>query len=134
MTAAPFRAHLRQLLDLTGLPWPVFALKAGVPPRLVSRLLNHGGRQLPRLPRDTAIRILGLTDESVAELGRTMVPADDTRDCLRRLLLAGCSIHALAQYCRLPHTELLNTLSATHCTELTALLVRSASLQCRTAG
>jgi hypothetical protein len=117
------------MLALTDLPWPVFALKAGVPVRLVSRLLSPNGRRLPRLPRDSAIRILGLTDESIAELGRTLVPADDTRRQLGELLAAGCEIHTLARYCRLPQAKLLDTVSASRCTELTALLVRSAALQ-----
>lgn len=129
MPAAPFRAHLRLLVDLTGLPWPVFALKAGVPVRLVYRLLFPDGRRLPRLPRDSALRLLELTDETVAELRHTRVPADDTRQHLAALLGAGCRLEALARYCRLPRSELLNTLTASHCTELTALLVRSASLQ-----
>jgi hypothetical protein len=128
--AAPFRAHLRLLLDLTGLPWPVMALKAGVSTRLVRRLLFvDRGRRLPKLPRDSALRLLSLNDAALAELGRTWVPADETRRHLAELLAAGCPAPTLARYCRLSLTELMATLAAPACTELTALLVNSARVQ-----
>ncbi|MBA3020478.1 hypothetical protein [Propionicimonas sp.] len=128
--AAPFRAHLRLLLDLSGLPWPVMALKAGVSTRLVRRLLFiERGRPLPKLPRASAVRLIGLSDATLAELGRTLVPSDETRRDLGELLAAGCSAPALARYCRLTEPELMATLETTACTELTALLARSARVQ-----
>ena len=120
------------LLELTGLPWPVIALKAGVQPRLVRRLLfPHTDRRLPKLPRDSALRLLMLTDETLADLERTWVPAEETHAHLAALLADGCSPNDLARYCRLSRSQLLATLSAPRCTELTALLARSARLQCQ---
>jgi hypothetical protein len=128
--AAPFRAHLRLLLDFTGLPWPVIALQADVSPRLVRRLLFvDRGRRLPKLPRDSAIRLLLLNDVSLAELAHTRVPAEETRGHLVELLTQGCPVPRLARYCRLSVPELMKTLSAPSCSELTALLARSARLQ-----
>jgi hypothetical protein len=128
--AAPFRAHLRHLLDLTGLPWPVVALKAGVPPRLVRRLLFvDQGRRLPKLPRESAMRLITLNDATLAELAHTWVPADDTRHHLAEVLARGCPAPQLARYCRLSVPELMAALDAPRCTELTALLAHSASLQ-----
>jgi hypothetical protein len=130
VSAAPFRAHLRLLLDLTGLPWPVMALKAGVSPRLVRRLLFvEQGRRLPKLPRESALRLICLSDAALAELGRTMVPSDQTRQDLSELLTSGCSAPTLARYCRLTVPALMATLETTSCTELTALLASSARVQ-----
>jgi hypothetical protein len=120
------------LLDLTGLPWPVIALKAGVQPRLVHRLLfPHSGRRLLKLPRDSALRLFMLTNESLAELERTWVPAEETHVHLAELLADGYSPSDLARYCRLSRSQLLATLSAPSCTELTALLASSARMQCQ---
>ena len=132
MPAAPFRAHLRLLLDRSGLPWPVMAMTAGVSTRLVGRLLGVSqSRRLPKLPRDSAMRLFCLSDARLAELARTRVPADDTRRQLDELLAGGCPPAALARYCRLTLTELSALRDAATCSELTALLVRSARLQFR---
>jgi hypothetical protein len=106
------------------------ALKAGVQPRLVERLLfPRAGRRLPRLPRDSAIRLIMLTDEALAELNSTWVPAKETQRHLVSLLAQGYSPSALARYCRMSPLQLEATLTTPLCTELTALLVRSARLQ-----
>ncbi|PKQ31312.1 MAG: hypothetical protein CVT62_10330 [Actinobacteria bacterium HGW-Actinobacteria-2] len=130
MPAAPFRAHLRLLLDRSGLPWPVMAMTAGVSTRLVGRLLGvTQSRQLPKLPRDSALRLFYLSDQRLAELARTRIPADDARRQVEELLARGCSPLALARYCRLSTAELDTLRHSSTCTELTALLVRSARLQ-----
>lgn len=134
MPSAPFRAHLRLLLDGTGLPWPVMALAAGVPLRLVARLLNTpGSRRLPKLPAESAHRLLHLDLRTLAELERREIPAQETARILASLLADGCPPARLARYCRLSRSELTSTLTAPTCTRLTALLARSARMQYRTA-
>lgn len=130
MPSAPFRAHLRLLLDGTGLPWPVMALAAGVSHRLVGRLLNTpGSRRLPKLPAESAQRLLRLNQHHLTELSRLQIPAESTARLLASLLADGCPPAHLARYCRLSRSELSATLTAPTCSELTALLAQSAHLQ-----
>lgn len=69
--AAPFRALLDRLIDITGLPWRALAHHGRLPPRLVHRLLyGRGGRPLTRIPRDCASRILALDERRLRELAR----------------------------------------------------------------
>ncbi len=69
--AAPFRALLGRLIDITGLPWPVLARHGRLPPRLVHRLLyGREGRRLARIPSDCARRILALDERRLGELAR----------------------------------------------------------------
>lgn len=131
MPSAPFRAHLRLLLDGTGLPWQVMALAADVPLRLVGRLLNTpGSRRLPKLPAEAAQRLLRLNQNHITELSRLRIPSQQTAQILSSLLADGCPPGQLARYCRLSRSELSATLSAPTCSQLTALLAQSAQLQC----
>lgn len=69
--AAPFRALLDRLIDITGLPWPELAHQGRLPPRLVHRLLyGRGGRPLTRIPRDCARLILALDEQRLRQLAR----------------------------------------------------------------
>lgn len=128
--AAPFRAHVRRLLDQTGLPWPVIALTADLPPSLVRSLLfGRDGRLRSRLPASAARRLLSLDAERLAGQSRVWVPAGPTASVLAELLSAGCPPHALAGYCRLSEPELVAVLDAPLCTRLTELLAAAARLQ-----
>ncbi len=68
--AAPFRALLVHLIELSGLPWPVLAQHAGLPPSLVERLLSSPGRALRRIPPECARRLLALDEAQLRRLGR----------------------------------------------------------------
>lgn len=69
--AAPFRAILGRLMDVTGLPWPVLADQGRLPPQLVHRLLyGRDGRRITRIPRDCACRILALDERSLGRVAR----------------------------------------------------------------
>ncbi len=69
--AAPFRALLGRLMDVTGLPWPVLADHGGLPPQLVHRLLyGRDGRRIARIPRDCACRILSLDERTLLRVAR----------------------------------------------------------------
>jgi hypothetical protein len=130
VNAEPFRAHLGVLLDRTGLPWPVLALKADVGPVLVRDLLfGDRGRRLTELPRPAAERLLALDEPALRATGRRWVQARQARSDLSRLLADGFPPASLARYCRLTQTELRCALGAARCLELTVLLARSARLQ-----
>lgn len=69
MQAAPFRAHLDRLIDLTGLPWTELANHALVPPAVVHRLLfGRNGRRVARIPPDYARRLLQLDERRLLAL------------------------------------------------------------------
>ncbi|MGC3994400.1 MAG: hypothetical protein QM779_09885 [Propionicimonas sp.] len=69
--AAPFRALVGRLLDLSGLPWPVLASYAGVQPAVLQRLLyGRDGRASGRIPSDCARRLLDLDEGQLVRLGR----------------------------------------------------------------
>jgi hypothetical protein len=69
--AAPFRALLDRLIDVTGLPWPVLARQGRLPPQLVHRLLyGRDGRRVSRIPRECACRILALDEHRLLLMAR----------------------------------------------------------------
>ncbi|HEY3339533.1 MAG TPA: hypothetical protein VGK18_13600 [Propionicimonas sp.] len=71
--AAPFRALLVRLIDVTGLPWPELADHGRLPPQLVHRLLcGRDGRRVSRIPRECARRILALDERRLLRLARQL--------------------------------------------------------------
>lgn len=77
--AAPFRAHLLQLHEITGGPWQVIALSAGLTVSLATSLVEgRGGRPLRRLPREAAYGLLGVTAQRLTKLDSTRVDAAPT--------------------------------------------------------
>jgi len=130
--AAPFRAHVRRVLDQTGLPWPVIALATDLPPTLVRNLLfGRDGRHRTRLPAPAARALLGLDAARLLGQRQLWVPAEPTAAVLAQLLGEGCSPAALARYCRLSEPELIAVLDSPACSRLTELLARAARLQWR---
>ena len=130
MLAAPFRAHVRRLLDQTGLPWPVIALAAGLPPALIRNLLfGRDGRHRNRLPASAARRLLALDSERLLGQQRMWVSAEPTAAVITELLSRGCPPLALARYCRLSEPELVAVLESTLCSRLTELLAHAARWQ-----
>ncbi len=69
--AAPFRALVARLLDLTDLPWPLIARHAGVPPAVMHRLLyGREGHTPGRIPSDCARRLLAVDEAQLVRLAR----------------------------------------------------------------
>jgi len=125
--AAPFRAHLRHLQAATGLPWGVLARAAGVSPSLVQHLvLGRNGRHQRRISRASARRLIALDRAALARLGLDWVPANRTRQQVRRLLADGADPDRLAAWCRLTKREFLGLARASRCSRLVALLVDAA--------
>ncbi len=88
LPAAPFRSHVRTLMDASGLPWRAIALEARVPPAVVRTLLHgRSGRPRTKIPRQAAENLLRLTEADLHELRRQ----PGSYDLLRRLMLRLCS-------------------------------------------
>lgn len=69
--AAPFRALVARLLDVSGLPWPALAQYARVSPVVVQRLLyGREGRACGRIPSECARRLLALDETRLRRLGK----------------------------------------------------------------
>lgn len=90
VVAGPFRAHLRRILDETGLPWRVLAGYAHVPDNVVRALLGREGRpRLRRLAPHYAERLLRLDPAVIArDLAAPGSPVW-ARAAIRALLGAG---------------------------------------------
>lgn len=87
--AAPFRPHLRQLAEATGLEPAHIALLVGVPTLTVERLATPRPRHSPdRLRRRDAQRLFAHDADSLAKLARELVPATQAGALARHLLAA----------------------------------------------
>jgi hypothetical protein len=81
--AAPFRAHLRHLVDTAAATPEAVAVLAGIAPRVPRRLLTgDGGRPMRRLSSETARRLLAVTPAVLLECRRRLVPAGPVRASL----------------------------------------------------
>jgi hypothetical protein len=122
--AAPFRAHLRHLMSVSGLGSSSLALLVGVSPRCAHRLL-HGrdGRPLKRISPEVARKLLLLTPSDARAVQRCTVPASATVRHLRRLQQAGWSEPDLASALGLSHADLIALLTgvSSSCSQLVAL-------------
>lgn len=127
--AAPFRAHVRTLVQTTGVPWLVIALNARVPPTLVSSLV--GGQHLTRIPPSAAARLLRVDASSLLALTAEWVPAAPSVVRLSELLSSGADADQLARHCRLTRFQLEMLLDSPRCTRMTELLVQAAWLAAR---
>lgn len=69
--AAPFRALVTRLLDLSGLPLPLLADHAGVPPAAIQSLLaGRDGRPSGRISRECAQQLLAIDETRLLHLAR----------------------------------------------------------------
>lgn len=128
--AAPFRAHIRQLIELTDLPWRALAVVAGVNSELVEHLLfGRDGRPVRRLHPASARALLRLHATDLGALSASRVRAAITTRQVRWLLSHGTSAAALAAFVQVP-VGVIDALSRGEhrtCTRLTAVLVAAAA-------
>ena len=129
--AAPFRSHLRRLVDDSGEDAGVLALAAGVPPRTVHALLAGPPRGRRRIRARDAARLLNLDRARVVELAATPVRSDDTRRRLVVLDSLGCGASVLARYLRLDAAGVSSLAESEWCSALMELRVAAA---CGAAG
>lgn len=95
--AAPFRAHLRHVAAVSGLPWPVLAVLAGVSTSLADHLLHgRNGRPVRRLARESAARLLELTPDVALTRAAGWVPPDRATRIARHLADRGWAAHEIA--------------------------------------
>ncbi|GAB3924244.1 hypothetical protein GCM10011575_03060 [Microlunatus endophyticus] len=128
--AAPFRAHVRHLMELTGVPWRTLAVLADVPPQSVDHLLRgRAGRPVPRLHPLIAERLFHLTHTAVVDAGRRRVHAARTRVLLGCLVDRGWLISEIARRTQLPVSGLsaLAIGEDTVCSQLVAATVKAAA-------
>lgn len=106
--AAPFRAHLRRLIDATGEPWFVVVQAAGLSVRHGQALL-HGrdGRRPRRVSGSVARGILATTPEGVVSLRTRMLQAGDTLEELTTLVGEGVSVASLAAFLGLTEQQVI---------------------------
>lgn len=123
--AAPFRAHVRHVGEVTGLPWRVLALCAGVEPTLVRHLLfGRDGRLVRRLHVVTARQLLALDTQTFRLLAGQRCRAEHTHQRVRALLTE-FETAEIARLARTTPSEIQRLASgrASTCGALTALLV-----------
>lgn len=128
--AAPFRAHVRQLIADHRLPWRTVAVLTEVPPRALQLLLHGRGRRpAARIHPMVARRLYQLTDEGVRLARTALTPAPPTRLLLAMLLRRGWTVEELAVRTRIPLSELGLIVDGRvdHCSRLTAATVKAAA-------
>lgn len=123
--AAPFRAHLTHVAEVSGVPWSVIAVHAGVPVSLAARLLfRRRGRLLQRLPMDCAQRLLAVTPETALSLLRARMPSPPTSGRLLELMRRGWAIEDLAEELACP-TGVLRQLVTCEATSVAVVLAHT---------
>lgn len=127
--AAPFRAHVRHAVSVTGVPWQALAVVAGVPLAAVRGLLfGRAGRLATRLEPRLASRLLGVDAAELTALRQLWVGATVTAEALWEVLGAGVDPLALARWCQLTPDALAGLVDgdSTRCTRLTEALAVAA--------
>ncbi len=124
--AAPFRAHLRQLIWVGALTTDEAATMTGLSVRGVRHLL-HGrhGRAQRRISPVTARRLLRISVDDVGSLRWCLTPAQPARTAYRDLIAAGQTRGQIATDARVAITELDALSGVGHCSRLLALRLRA---------
>lgn len=95
--AAPFRAHVRHLIDAAGVPWRVIAIAARVPAATVRTLLvGRDGRLRPRISRRSAECLMTVRVDDLQAARFTPVPAARTGRMLSALHQRGLGWEEMA--------------------------------------
>jgi len=129
LPAAPFRSHVRALIDSSGLPWRAIALEARVPPGVVrTLLLGRDGRHRSKIPRLVAQNLLLLTEADLRRLRHRSVPPPVLRRLVRRLCRHGLTPDDVAVILRTEPAQIRAVAAGAACSSdaYTALLARAA--------
>jgi predicted transcriptional regulator len=127
--AAPFRAHLRQLISEHGVAWRTVAVLAEVPPAVLAQLLRgRHGRPATRIHPLVAQRLFQLTGAMIVRAATESMPARNARAVLRLLTADGWPVAELAVRTGVPAAELTRILRrrGTRCSRLTAATIKAA--------
>lgn len=128
--AAPFRAHVRQLIETCGITWRTVAMLAEVPSAAVARLLRgRRGRPVPRLHPLIAERLFHLTGDAVAEASLRPAYAGRTRALLQRLTERGWTPAQVSERTGLPGWEVDGIAAGerVYCSRLTEATIKAAA-------
>jgi len=100
--AAPFRAHVNNLIAGARVPWPVVAHQAGVPMACLRTLLfGRGGRVRGKIAYDVALALIEVRIEDLAWLRTAQVSAERTGGMIRLLRSHRVTWSAIADSLRL---------------------------------
>ena len=120
--AAPFRAHLKQLMAVGALDVTEVAVVLGLPTRAVRHLLEgRTGRVQRRISPQTARRLLHVRTADVGGLRWCLTPAPAARTALLRLRTEGWSAEEVATATGFPIAELASLGQLPHCNRLLAV-------------
>ncbi|MDN5727342.1 MAG: hypothetical protein L0G99_15650 [Propionibacteriales bacterium] len=127
--AAPFRAHLLLLLDVSGLSLPQLAGHLGMPLAMCQNLLvgRPGRPPMRRISTRVAAGLIRHTPASVTESAQRQVSAYDARRLVRSLLASGWTLELLSEAGGIGRTTLarLTDGELTRCTNRLELAVRA---------
>lgn len=126
--AAPFRRHVRHLIEATGLSWRLVAAHADVAPRTIRTLLHgrpHTGQPVNRIHIDTARALMSLDvdDLTAAEDHRTC--AADPRTLFHTLLTLGHDHAQLTRWLTVDDLQVLSNRSELWCSAGTRARVQA---------
>lgn len=95
--AAPFRAHVRHLMETSGVPWRVLALYAQVPQPVVRALVTgHDRRPVRRIAPAYARALLAVTPAALRWSRSHRVRGEHTASLCRELMAAGWDVGQIA--------------------------------------
>jgi len=84
--AAPFRAHVSQLMEVAQVPWQVIAYQAGVPLATLRTLLfGRHGRVRTKITQSAAVQLIETAAEDLAWMKLTHISADKAATRIRLL-------------------------------------------------
>ncbi|WP_432559133.1 hypothetical protein [Granulicoccus sp. GXG6511] len=102
VTAAPFRAHVRQILSVTPLPWRAFAGHVSVPDNVLRGLLGLRRRPVQRIAPHYARALISVDAATLrSDLLRPVSP-EGALIAARSLLAANWSVADIATVASLP--------------------------------
>ncbi len=103
--ARPFRAHLKDIVSQTGLPWRVVAIASRVPESTVKRLISSD-RRPGKIRHCDAQTIISIDPEELIGRAKLQVFAAYTKNLADLLLDSGISLVRLAEFLGLSNQEI----------------------------
>jgi len=84
--AAPFRAHVAQLMEVAQVPWQVIAYRAGVPLATLRTLLfGRHGKVRTKITQESAEQLIGLGADDLAWMRQSQISAEKASTRIRLL-------------------------------------------------
>lgn len=128
VSAAPFRAHVRHLIEEYGLAWRTIAVLAEVPtPALRDLVRGRDGRPVPRLHPLIAERLFHLTADAIEAAASRPAHAGFARSLLHVLQHRGWTITEIIERSGLPGDEVSAVAAGARidCSQLTEATIKA---------